>query len=152
MIEQEAQLDKLSELKRRLAEVDDLDNAAALLEWDQLVMMPPAGAEGRSHQYATLQKIGHEKFVDEAVGRLIEDLSAEYADAPADDDDAALLRVARRLYARRTRLPAALVEAMSQATQGARQQRLRGLSARHGAHLRPQAPGGSPLSGGGDAL
>jgi len=109
-------LDKLSELKRRLAEVDDLDNAAALLEWDQLVMMPPAGAEGRSHQYATLQKIGHEKFVDEAVGRLIEDLSAEYADAPAADDDAALLRVARRLYARRTRLPAALVEAMSQAT------------------------------------
>ncbi len=109
-------MDKLTELKARLAEVDDLENAAAVLEWDQLVMMPPDGAEGRSHQYATLQKIAHEKFVDEAVGRLIEDLSAAYADAPADDDDAALVRVAKRHYARRTRVPTALVEAMSQAT------------------------------------
>ena len=53
---------KLDDLKARLAEVDDLENAAALLEWDQLTMMPPGGAAGRADQFATLQKIAHEKF------------------------------------------------------------------------------------------
>ena len=54
--------DKLNELKTRLAEVDDLQQAAALLDWDQQTQMPPAGAQARAEQSATLQKIAHEKF------------------------------------------------------------------------------------------
>jgi|GEM_PF-1581616 len=68
--------DKLTTLKARLAEIDDVDNAAAILEWDQLVMMPPAGGEGRSYKYATLQKLAHELYITPEMGRLIEDLSA----------------------------------------------------------------------------
>src|SRR5215831_15304609 len=76
---------KLESLKARLAEVDDLENAAGLLEWDQLTMMPPAGADGRAAQMATLQKIAHEKFTSDEVGQLLDDLSADYKDAPAED-------------------------------------------------------------------
>src|SRR5579859_1531119 len=114
--------DTLTELKARLAEVDDLENAAALLEWDQLTMMPPAGAAGRADQSATLQKIAHEKFIADEVGRLLADLTAEFKDAAAEedamaeDDDAALVRVASQLYKRKTQIPASLVAEMVQAT------------------------------------
>jgi carboxypeptidase Taq len=108
--------DKLNALKARLAEIDDVDNAAAVLEWDQLVMMPPAGGEGRSYQYATLQKLAHELSITPEMGGLIEDLSKHYAGAPAEDDDAALVRVAARFYQRRVQIPAALVAEMYQAT------------------------------------
>jgi carboxypeptidase Taq len=108
--------DKLTELKVRLAEVDDLENAAALLEWDQLTMMPAGGAAGRAEQSATLQKIAHEKFIADEVGRLLTDLGAEFRDAPAENDDAALVRVATRLYRRKTQLPTQLVAELVQAT------------------------------------
>ena len=108
--------DQLDDLKARLAEVDDLENAAALLEWDQLTMMPPAGARGRADQSATLQKIAHEKFTTDEVRRLLDELGAQLKDAPAEDDEAALVRVATRLYQRKTQIPASLVAEMVQAT------------------------------------
>jgi hypothetical protein len=37
-----------TELKSRLATIADLRKAASLLFWDQQVMMPRAGAEGRA--------------------------------------------------------------------------------------------------------
>jgi carboxypeptidase Taq len=107
---------QLEELKTRLAEVDDVENAAALLEWDQLTQMPPGGAAGRADQSATLQKIAHEKFTAVEVGRLLDDLAAHYQSAPAEDDDAALVRVTTRLYRRKTRISAKLVETTAQAT------------------------------------
>ena len=107
---------ELDNLKNRLAEVDDVENAAALLEWDQLVMMPPGGAEGRADQTATLQKIAHEKLVAPEVGRLLDSLSRELRDRPAEDDDASLVRVAARRYERKRKIPAELVAEMYQAT------------------------------------
>jgi carboxypeptidase Taq len=79
---------KLDELKTRLAEADDVENASAALEWDQLTMMPPGGAQDRANLYATLQKIGHELFTRDEVGQLLTDLGPEYANAPDDDDTA----------------------------------------------------------------
>jgi carboxypeptidase Taq len=108
--------DKLTELKARLAEVDDLENAAALLEWDQLTMMPLGGASGRADQSATLQKIAHEKFIADEMGRLLADLDAEFQEAPAENDDTALVRVANRLYRRQTQIPTQLVAEIVQAT------------------------------------
>jgi carboxypeptidase Taq len=107
---------KLIELKTRLAEVDDLENAAALLEWDQQTMMPAAGAQARAEQSATLQRIAHEKFTADEVGRLLDDLSQHYSGAPASDDEAALVRVAARRYRRRKQIPAGLVAKTAEAT------------------------------------
>ncbi len=48
---------KLKELKNRLLEINDLNSAANLLEWDQSTYMPPGGAPARARQMATLKRI-----------------------------------------------------------------------------------------------
>jgi len=101
--------DRLSELKTRLAEVDDLSSAAALLAWDQQTHMPPGGAEARGRQMATLQRLAHEKFTNEKIGYLLEELQQAGDDWDYDSDEASLLRVTQRQYAQATRIPTAFV-------------------------------------------
>ena len=67
--------DKLTELKRRLLEINDLGAASSVLSWDQATYMPKEGAAARGRQGATLQRLAHEKFVDPALGRLIDALA-----------------------------------------------------------------------------
>ncbi|MFT3895389.1 MAG: carboxypeptidase M32 [Anaerolineales bacterium] len=90
--------EKLNQLKEMLGEVADLGKAASLLSWDQQVNMPPMGGEARGYQLATLSKIAQEKFTSDEVGRLLDDLKAEFAGADLNTDDAALVRVAARNY------------------------------------------------------
>src|SRR2546426_12602696 len=65
---------KLAELKRRLLEINDLWSAGAVLGWDQATHMPEGGAGARGRQSATLRRLAHERLVDPALGRLIDDL------------------------------------------------------------------------------
>jgi len=101
---------------KRLAEVRNLEHAAAVLEWDQETYMPDGGAAARGEQIATLQRIRHERFTDEAVGQLIESATAEMADADPDSDEARLLKVTRQDYELATRLPADHVAEMARIT------------------------------------
>jgi carboxypeptidase Taq len=100
---------KLRELRVRLAEVYDLNMANALLSWDQSTYMPPGGAEARARQMATIGKISHQKATDEEVGALLDDLRPYEQSLPADADDAALIRVARRSYEQLVRVPGDLI-------------------------------------------
>jgi carboxypeptidase Taq len=96
--------EKLSELKRRLLEVSDLQHAASLLYWDQATYMPPGGADARGRQIATLARLAHEKFTDPAIAGLLDDTGLPY-----DSDDASLIRLTRREYERETKVPASFV-------------------------------------------
>src|SRR5262245_42282628 len=98
----------LDELKARLLEVEDLKAAASVLRWDQMTYMPPGGGMARGRQTATLSRLAHETFTDAAVGRLLDRLESETA-FPADSDEAALVRVTRRLYEQSVRVPTTLV-------------------------------------------
>ncbi len=100
---------KLKELKERLREIDDLNSASALLSWDQSTYMPPGGAEARGRQMATLGRLAHEKFTDEAIGKLLEDLRPYEESLPYDSDDASLIRVTRREYEKAVRIPASFM-------------------------------------------
>ena len=102
------EINALDELKARLIEVEDLKAAASVLRWDQMTYMPPGGGMARGRQTATLSRLAHEKFTDAAVGRLLDRLEKETA-FPADSDEAALIRVTRRLYEQSVRVPTALV-------------------------------------------
>ncbi len=95
-----------AELERRLALVTDLSSAAAVLEWDQMTYMPPGGADGRGRQLATLERLAHEHATDPALGRLLDALQPHAESLPFDDDFAALVRLARREYDKRVRVPA----------------------------------------------
>lgn len=105
---------KLQALKTRLTEVNDLQMAAALLQWDQSTYMPSGGAGARGRQMATLSRIAHEKFTDAAVGQLLDDLTAYEQSLPFDHDDASLIRVTRREFAKSVKIPSALVSEMNQ--------------------------------------
>ena len=100
---------KLEELRSRLAEIDDLESAARLLEWDQNTYMPSGGAPARARQIATLQRLAHEKFTDPAVGRLLDDLGTFEQSLPYDSDEASLIRVTRRDYERAVKVPPAFI-------------------------------------------
>jgi carboxypeptidase Taq len=97
--------EKLNQLKEILGEVADLQNASAVLGWDQQTYMPQGGYEARGHQLGTLGKLAQIKFTSDEVGRLLEDLRAEFAGADADSDEAALVRVASRDYEKAKRVP-----------------------------------------------
>jgi carboxypeptidase Taq len=99
----------LEALKARLAEVDDLNMAVAVLNWDQSTYMPPGGAAARSRQLATLGRLAHEKFIDAEIGELLHALQPYAAELSFDNDDAALIRVTQRNYERATRIPPELI-------------------------------------------
>jgi carboxypeptidase Taq len=100
----------LVELRRRLAEVADLEGLGMLLAWDQEVVMPPAGAEWRAQQRATVERLAHERFVDDRLGELLE------AASPESELDEDLLRVARRDFDKARRVPGELVEELVHAS------------------------------------
>ena len=103
--------DKLNELKSILAEVSDLSKAAAVLSWDQQTYMPRAGAEARGNQMGTLGKIAHEKFTTDRVGKLLDELKDAYH---PESDEFALIKVTRRDYEKRTRVPSEFVAEQAQ--------------------------------------
>ena len=66
--------ERLAELRQRLGEVSDLRSALSLLDWDQMVMMPPAGAAVRAHRVATLERVAHERFATIGSASSLDDL------------------------------------------------------------------------------
>jgi carboxypeptidase Taq len=103
----------LSELKRRLLEISDLNFSGAVLSWDQATYMPPGGAAARGRQSALLSKLAHGKSIDPALGRLIDALGPHAEGLPRDSDDACLIRVARRDFEKAIRVPSEYVERAS---------------------------------------
>jgi carboxypeptidase Taq len=109
----------LQELRERLAEIQDLSRAGGLLGWDQQTMMPASGAPLRAEQLGTLSKLVHERFTDDAIGRLLSQL--EDVERIASDPghpgatDAALVRVTRRDYEKARRVPGELAAEITRA-------------------------------------
>ena len=88
---------KLAELKRMLLDISDLAAAGAVLRWDQFTYMPRGGAPARARQRATLSRLAHEKSVDAALGKLLDDLAPYAVGLPYDSDEASLSRRPARL-------------------------------------------------------
>lgn len=104
---------KLKELKTRLIEINDLESAAGLLNWDQNTYMPSGGAPARARQIATLEQLAHEKFTSATIGKLLDDLRPYEEGLPYDSDEASLIRVTRRDYERAIKVPPAFVAEFS---------------------------------------
>src|SRR5574341_454512 len=106
---------KFAELKSRLAEIHDLNKVGWVLGWDQRTMMPPKGAAVRAEQLATLQRVAHEKFTSDEIGRLLDDLRPYEESLPYDSDEASLIRVTRHDYEKERRVPGELRAEMARA-------------------------------------
>jgi carboxypeptidase Taq len=101
------------ELRGRLAEIADLGKTAALLGWDQHVMMPPGGAELRAEQLGTIGRIAHTKFTSTEVGKLLDDLREWGEQQEYDSLEASLVRVTARDWEKLRQVPADLSAEMS---------------------------------------
>ena len=110
---------QLDRLRERLGEIHDLSRAASLLAWDERTMMPPAGAESRASQLATLAKVRHEMFSDDEVGNLLEAVREEVESGDGDDEfplAADLVRVVSRDWEKARRVPSELRAEMARAS------------------------------------
>ncbi|OGV49782.1 MAG: carboxypeptidase [Lentisphaerae bacterium GWF2_52_8] len=101
--------EKMNRLRRLINQVQDLHGAAAVLGWDQQTCMPPGGAAARAEQLGTLQELAHKFFTSPEVGALLDSLADHAKELDPDSDDACLLRVLARNYAKKTRVPSSLV-------------------------------------------
>jgi carboxypeptidase Taq len=99
----------IEELKSRLLEVNDLNAAAAVLNWDQATYMPAGGAAARARQNATLHRLAHERLVDPSVGKLLDALQPHGESLSPDSDEASLIRVARRDFEKAVKVPSEYV-------------------------------------------
>jgi carboxypeptidase Taq len=99
----------LERLLARLGEVTDLTKAATLLFWDQRVKMPPGGAEARAEALATVSRFAQERFIDDEIGRLLEELRGLEESSDYDSFEASLVRTTRRQYEKAVRVPPELV-------------------------------------------
>ncbi len=105
----------ITHLQERMAELEDLRNASALLGWDQQTMMPPGGAPQRAETLATLQRIRHELFISDETGRLIENAQASLNGTGEDSDERCLVRFVSRRWEKSRRVPAKLAADMARA-------------------------------------
>jgi carboxypeptidase Taq len=105
---------KLQQLKSRLSEVDNLNEANAILSWDQMTFMPPGGADSRGRQTATLEKLAHEKFTDPEIGKLLEELQPVAKELPPDSADAALIRITTHDYEKALKIPSSFTAKFSE--------------------------------------
>jgi len=99
----------LDALKAHVTDVYNLRTASALLHWDQNTYMPPEGAGARAAQQTTLQKLGHDLFISDDTGRLLEGAAEEVDPDDYDSDDTSLVRNVRRDYEEQRKLPSRFV-------------------------------------------
>jgi len=128
---------KLNTLKERLADVLRVNQAVAVLSWDQQTYMPEGGTQDRGDHLATLSKLAHEMFTSDDVGRLFDDLKPYAEQLEPDSDDARLIAVTDRRYRKQTRVPSKWVAEYAQATAVAHQAWVEARHDSNFAHFQP---------------
>jgi carboxypeptidase Taq len=108
--------EKYQALVSRLREINNINRAASVLHWDLETQMPSGGTPARASQLETLSRIGHEMFVAEETGRLLEDAAHELNGADYDSDEASMIRVVQADYEESTKLPTSLVAELASVT------------------------------------
>jgi carboxypeptidase Taq len=103
----------LEALRERLGELSDLVELERLASWDQRTMMPPGGGEARARQLATLERLSHDRGSDDELGAWLDELEASPNGLGEVDRD--LVRIARRDWDHKRRVPAELAAELAQA-------------------------------------
>lgn len=106
--------EKYTQLVKRLNDITNIGNAAAVLSWDQETEMPHGGAEARAGQMSTLARIQHEMLTADETAKLLEAAHNELNGADYDSDEASMIRVVQQDYEAATKLPSEFVAERAQ--------------------------------------
>lgn len=98
--------ENLAKLNARLADINALNAANAIMDWDHQCYMPKGGARARGEHQASLSRMAHELFVADETKTLLDKAKAETS---GDEDTEAMLRVVSRDLEISTKLPSSLV-------------------------------------------
>lgn len=98
------------ELRAHLRQTAALSEVAGRLGWDQQTVMPRGANDQRAEEMAALEDVLHARRTDPRLGELLD--TAEAPDAVGE----AILREARRDFARNTRVPARLASELARVT------------------------------------
>ena len=102
----------LCEKERRISL---LASTKALLEWDQQCFMPEEASEYRAQQSSLLAGLAHQESVSRAYEDALKAAEDECSSLPSQDRRRAHLRLSRREFDKRTKLPQELVEQLASA-------------------------------------
>lgn len=100
-------------LEQHFRRLSHLQHAAAILQWDEAVMMPRGSGQKRAEAMATLQVLIHEQLTDARLPELTE--AAEREASTLNAGERANVREMKRLVRRAQCLPAELVAASAEA-------------------------------------
>lgn len=106
----------LAKLQHACADLNALEKAGSILQWDRQVFMPPAGGNARTAHNKALMRMWHERFTSDEFQLLVEKAAAE---AEPGSDEAALIRIIRRNLEIQTKLPTELVARKTQVSSDA---------------------------------
>ena len=98
------------EVCRHAVETATLESIAAVLDWDERTMMPPAGSEHRAEQVTLLTGLAHRRWTDQRFVESLGELAAGPLAAAADSDQSVTIRRLKRRVDKRLKLPQTLVE------------------------------------------
>lgn len=110
---QKSSADLYAAYKETTQKAADLNNASAVLGWDQEVYMPSKGFEVRGRQLATLASLAHEMLTSEAYGNQLQELAGR---GDLADDEKRNVALSLEDYNKNKKLSAAFVEAITQQT------------------------------------
>jgi carboxypeptidase Taq len=108
--------EKFKVLKEISAEITDLGYAAAVLEWDQHVYLPPMGIESRGNQMSILQQLIHLKSSSPELGKLLEELNLAVETLDPDSEETRLVKVTKRHYEMAVKVPSAFTAEFAKLT------------------------------------
>jgi carboxypeptidase Taq len=101
----------VNSLKERLFDINALNAAVSILNWDQQTYMPPGGSEARAEHLSRLERMFHAELTSDSTAELLDKAAAE-----AQGEDVLLLKRARRHYDLATKLPEAFVAERAKAS------------------------------------
>ena len=90
-----------------------LDSINSTVGWDERTYMPSAAGAYRAEQMTYLSGLIHEHQTSAAYGEHLQAAWEEIKDADPHSDEATIVRVLKRDYEKESRLPKALVEALT---------------------------------------
>lgn len=99
----------VNRLVTRYQDLQAIESAIGLMNWDRQVLMPPGGADARTAHVGRLTRMHHELQVSQEMRRLLQDAELEVAGGD-DEEGKAIVRVMRRDIDTETKLPLSHVE------------------------------------------